>query len=271
MRTKMKHAILIALMMSSVAIAQDEGVTKVTEMMEDQNAKTNKQASEFISSVEMSSVESEVPSVQLYKAVDSSSPAINQTVSAYTGDRILHSRSGYFADCIKPRFATEDSFFGARYEIRANVLVCKTNEKADVYTPSYINFRSKKRENINPVTVKKNRDGTFKVCVSDFGASKACKKDATLDELQMKPAFIVKDGSFQRSIEYIGVNSGVVKFVYSEYIDGLARDAYTRSFEIDLKGGRIAAWKGAVFEIVEANNAGIEYKVVRHFPNVTDL
>jgi len=47
----------------------------------------------------------------------------------------------------------------------------------------------------------------------------------------------------------------------------MARDAFMREFEIDLNDGNIVAYKGTVFEIIEANNATITYKVVRHFKN----
>ena len=45
----------------------------------------------------------------------------------------------------------------------------------------------------------------------------------------------------------------------------MVRDAFTREFEIDLNDGTTVAYKGAIFEIIEANNATIKYKVIRHF------
>ena len=47
----------------------------------------------------------------------------------------------------------------------------------------------------------------------------------------------------------------------------MARDSFMREFEVDLNDGNIVAYKGTVFEIIEANNATITYKVVRHFKN----
>jgi len=71
----------------------------------------------------------------------------------------------------------------------------------------------------------------------------------------------------QRVIEYAGKKGSIIKFIYSEFIDNMARDAFTREFEVDLNDGNIVAYKGAVFEIIEANNATITYKVVKHFKN----
>ena len=46
----------------------------------------------------------------------------------------------------------------------------------------------------------------------------------------------------------------------------MARGAFTREFRIDISEGNIGAFKGAVFEVIEATNATITYKVLRHFP-----
>lgn len=74
------------------------------------------------------------------------------------------------------------------------------------------------------------------------------------------------EAGMQRTIEYAGINGNLVKFIYSEFKDGMARDAFTREFTIDLSGDSIAAYKGAVFEVIKATNSTIEYKVIRNFP-----
>jgi|TARA_B110000211_G_C13846274_1_gene450171 hypothetical protein len=45
----------------------------------------------------------------------------------------------------------------------------------------------------------------------------------------------------------------------------MARDAFTREFNVDLNDGKVAGFKGAVFEVISADNVQIEYKVIRHF------
>ena len=47
----------------------------------------------------------------------------------------------------------------------------------------------------------------------------------------------------------------------------MVRDAFMREFEIDLNEGNTIAYKGLIFEIIEADNATISYKVIRHFEN----
>lgn len=50
------------------------------------------------------------------------------------------------------------------------------------------------------------------------------------------------------------------------FTNGLARDAFTREFSIDLSEDNTGAYKGAVFEIIKSTNSTIEYKVIRNFP-----
>ena len=74
------------------------------------------------------------------------------------------------------------------------------------------------------------------------------------------------DNSLQRSIEYAGKRGSVVNFVYSEFSNGLARDAFTREFGVDLDDGPTAGYKDPIFEIIQANNSEITYKMIQHFP-----
>lgn len=76
----------------------------------------------------------------------------------------------------------------------------------------------------------------------------------------------IKNDLNQLSIEYAGRTGDILTFIYSEISSGIARDAFTREFRIDLSEGNVGAFKGAFFEVVEANNATITYKIVRHFP-----
>ena len=77
--------------------------------------------------------------------------------------------------------------------------------------------------------------------------------------------FLHTENSFQQTIEYAGKSGSTLKFIYSEFIYGFARDAFTREFTIDTDEGNIGAYKGAVFEVIEATNSSIKFKVIRHF------
>jgi hypothetical protein len=121
---------------------------------------------------------------------------------------------------------------------------------------------------LQPVSLKKSKKNeTYKVCLKWGGKiNSTCKKSLTKDQFYVGPAFIQYEGTLQRTIEYSGKAGKIIKFTYSEFIDRNARDAFTREFSIDLSEGNIAAYKGAVFEVLETTNAEIAYRIIRHFP-----
>ncbi|WP_417664020.1 hypothetical protein [Pseudidiomarina donghaiensis] len=75
----------------------------------------------------------------------------------------------------------------------------------------------------------------------------------------------IKPNTFQQVIEYNGRAGDVLKFTYREFTDNMARSSYTTDFNIDLSEGNQLGYKGAVIEIVDANNSLIKYKVLKNF------
>ena len=120
---------------------------------------------------------------------------------------------------------------------------------------------------VKSVSVKPSNDG-FDITANHSQGSSTLN----LSEEEFNNSFeetskvILVESSMQRTIEYAGINGNSVKFIYSEFKDGMARDAFTREFTIDLSGDSVAAYKGAVFEVLKATNSTIEYKVIRNFP-----
>ncbi|MDB4631616.1 hypothetical protein OAF61_03955 [Pseudomonadales bacterium] len=90
--------------------------------------------------------------------------------------------------------------------------------------------------------------------------------DSKFQELfETSERYVIDSDKSQRSIEYVGKQGNVLRFLYSETADGFAREAWSRDFQIDLDEGNIGAFKGAVFEVLKATNATIEYRVIRSF------
>ena len=88
------------------------------------------------------------------------------------------------------------------------------------------------------------------------------------DAFESSRPYRIKNDRLQQSIEYAGRVGDTVTFIYSEFMGGMARDAFTREFRFDLSEGNVGAFKGAVFEVLDATNATITYKIIRHFPEV---
>ena len=98
-----------------------------------------------------------------------------------------------------------------------------------------------------------------------FGGTNYCAKKLAEDSVVEGETFIYEPNSFQQSWEYAGRSGDILKFAYSEFTDKFARQAFSREFQIDLSEGNIAAYKGAIVEIVDATNVQITYKVIRNF------
>ena len=108
-------------------------------------------------------------------------------------------------------------------------------------------------------------DGGAQKCLKIMGMNNHCVKKLSSDDFKYENVFISQENSMQRVIEYAGKKGTIVKFIYSEFKDNMIRNAFTREFEVDLNEGNVVAYKGAIMEIIEATNATITYKVVRHF------
>jgi len=270
--------VILVLSITQIAVAQNtltsdgyqESMNKVISAAKALKEKEHAENKKFNETVQIFSIDEEdANNKPLYSIIDDSKPVVGEVMRVYMGDKMMLMRKGYYAECITPNFSTREKPMGGKpWFIKQGEPLCKLESSSKGYMPSYINVESASGDR-KPVTVKHNKKkDTYTVCIKPGGfASLACKKDAQKSDLNEGYGFISVESSMQRTIEYVGSYNGVVKFIYSEFKEGMARDAFTREFEINLEEGNIAAWKGAVFEIIEANNAQISYKIIRHFPS----
>ncbi len=69
-------------------------------------------------------------------------------------------------------------------------------------------------------------------------------------------------GAFTAELIYSGLAGGVVRAVYREYIDNLARPAFSQDLQYDISADRVIAYRSIRIRVVEATNAAIRYEVV---------
>lgn len=202
----------------------------------------------------------------LYEDITDHKPDIGVSTTVYLGDRMLEQRHGQYKECIVPKFSHSAKKIGGwLLTIRQGEPICKTDIDSDSYLPNYINGQSSAAEAVYDVKLKSEKDGTYKICLTQMGMNATCAKGKTATDFDAGPWFSYNKDSFQQTIEYSGRIGSVLKFTYSEFSDGYARQAFTREFQIDLNEGNIAAYKGAIIDIESANNASITYRVLRHF------
>jgi len=83
--------------------------------------------------------------------------------------------------------------------------------------------------------------------------------------IRTKPTF--KEDSFKYSAYYQGKKGNLIKISFREYLDNIARPAFTQDidYELDNNGKAIVGFKGLRMEIIKATNLDIKYKVLRDY------
>ncbi len=70
-------------------------------------------------------------------------------------------------------------------------------------------------------------------------------------------------GSFKRQLIYGGLSQNVISISYREFVDNMARPAFTQDVKYDLGESKIIGFKGARFEVSKATNTELTYKVIK--------
>lgn len=71
--------------------------------------------------------------------------------------------------------------------------------------------------------------------------------------------------SFQQTLLYNGKVGSKINIGYREFSGDMARSAFSNEVEYDLKESKQIGYKGALLDIIDANNQMIKYKVIRNF------
>ena len=200
----------------------------------------------------------------LYELTTYNKPNVGSVSEVYLGDSMLLQQKGAWKECITPRKTYSKTTWGATATYRSEEPICKKHPKSKYYWPTYKNVIGS-NASTEPV-IWKGKKGKYKLCVKAGGMTTLCIKNLKEDDVvNAGEVFIYSENSFQQTIEYVGRSGDILKFNYSEFADRLARDSFNREFQIDLLEGNIAAYKGAIIEIIEATNVQIKYKVIRNF------
>jgi hypothetical protein len=83
--------------------------------------------------------------------------------------------------------------------------------------------------------------------------------------IQHKPSTVETMGkeSFKRELVYSGVSQNTVSILYREFKDDLARPAFSQELKYDLAQGNTIGYKGARFQVINANNTVIRFTVLK--------
>lgn len=71
--------------------------------------------------------------------------------------------------------------------------------------------------------------------------------------------------SFQQTLIYNGKVGSKINIGYREFSDSMARSSFSNEVEYDLNDSKEIGYKGALLNIIDANNQMIKYKVLKNF------
>jgi hypothetical protein len=202
---------------------------------------------------------------ELYSLSKEDLPIAGETHELFLGDSMISQRTGSYLPCLISKVNLEKKFaFGiGRIAIKTGDQFCQKTA-GGVFETKTINTWIG-AEAFAIYLELKEKGKKQRICIGS-NCFKGNFTEAELASHFYKNEFLmISDDSFQQTIEYAGKSGSTLKFTYSEYKDDRARDAFSREFEIDLNDGNVGGFKGAIFEVVSADNLKIKYKVIRHF------
>lgn len=104
-------------------------------------------------------------------------------------------------------------------------------------------------------------DKPNQLCVVTVFAARACY-DADFEVAKRAGA---RDASFQQTLIYSGRIGNKINIGYREFSNNSARPAFNNDVEYDLSTSNQIGYKGALLEVLKADNSSITYKVINSF------
>lgn len=109
------------------------------------------------------------------------------------------------------------------------------------------------------------KKGTNEVCYIGLNHMSYCGNAPKNQKIEFRDKYIVSKDTFQRSLVYNGRVGNKVNIAYREFYGDIARPAFNNNVEYDLATSKTIAYKGALIEVIEADNQTVKYKVLRNF------
>ena len=183
-----------------------------------------------------------------------SEPPINSVNEAYVGDRMLSQgivterEALYFPVTQKTSFqhTIQQGYYPKRGEDAEYIQYGISNESGADPTQS--------------VTLRKSDNAICMFTIYNMNVD--CKTGLDFKQRNWTTA---DANSFQQTLIYNGKVGSKVNIGYREFSGDMARPAFSNAVEYDLDDSRQIGYKGALLDIIDANNQMIKYKVLKNF------
>ncbi|WP_312971082.1 hypothetical protein [Acinetobacter gerneri] len=189
-----------------------------------------------------------------------SKPPINSINVANIGDKML--TQGTYTEREALHIKERKSAFGGVFVNKGYFL--KTGEDAK---GSYYQARNDIPDggSINSPNIGLVLLDNGEICILTAFSTKDCKLKLNGEKTKVS---VASDNSFQQTLIYNGKVGNKINIGYREFSSSLARPAFNNDVEYDLSESKTIGYKGALLEVIEANNQSIKYKVLKNFNKV---
>ncbi|WP_312741647.1 hypothetical protein [Cedecea neteri] len=191
-----------------------------------------------------------------------SEPPIGSINTAYVGDSLIKQGVSQVSDGLKVVSPARVSW---AYTVTPGLLKkIGEDEKADYYFLTGSNDSA----NVDKAALADMWQGimvekkTNALCVITVFGVTACETNMPIEKAKLQMS---GDSSFQQALLYNGKVGNKINIGYREFSANTARPAFNNDVEYDLSESKTIGYKGARFEVIEASNQSIKYKIISNF------
>lgn len=183
-------------------------------------------------------------------------PPIGEVATAYVGDYMIE--KGMMVD--EPVLRVKKLIDGVAYNIPPNDYPQIGHDAERHYFSSLGVIPGPLVDPHQAIAV--DKDQATEICVVTIFGADACYEG----DWELARVMSIKQNSFQQTLIYSGRIGDKINISYREFSNDMARPAYKNDVEYDLSTSNTITYKGAVIEVIKADNNGITYKVIKSFP-----
>ena len=199
---------------------------------------------------------------------------LNITYNKEIGEAIYSTEDLVYEEGIKILSIPDTKIFKGDYPLKPGDIIPlnKTTKKGNIY-----HFRDD--YNITGYTVMYSKNltkyGNFGVFVSSDNIAYPLHMQGTTpvkdnNVIQVEKAKYISqwcNSCYKKEFIYNGKNNNQLKFTYREYVNDLARPAFSQDLQYDLNESNIIGFKGLRIEVMKSSNTEIQYKVLNDIIN----
>lgn len=183
-------------------------------------------------------------------------PEVGKVITVYVGDHLVQKGTITEEDVL----VVHKTIDGVAYDITAKKYPqIGYDEKRDFYSAVGV-VRGALSDPIQALALEKKKGA--KLCVVTVFGGSACYEG----EYERKKQLSEKGNSFQQTLIYSGRVGDKINVGYREFSNNTARPAFNNDVEYDLSSSNTIGYKGALLEVIKADNSSITYKLIKNFP-----